>query len=76
MLEKNIQVWLGVFICLGADISAHIVTARRAGFCGGRDSPAGQNHAFLTLECLDPGSGRDILAIWHGASAYHDVLIT
>ena len=25
-----------------------------------------QNHAFLSLKCLDLGSGRKIPAIWHG----------
>ena len=25
---------------------------------------------FLSLECLDPGSGRKFPAIWHGAGGY------
>ena len=25
--------------------------------------------------CLDPGSGRKIPAVWHGAGAYHGVFI-
>ena len=29
-----------------------------------------QNPALLSLECLDADSGRRILAIWHGTSAY------
>ena len=29
--------------------------------------------ASLKLKCLDPCSGRKILAIWHGTGAYHGV---
>ena len=34
-----------------------------------------QNNAVLSFKCLDPGSGRKILAMWHGAGAYPGVLI-
>ena len=31
---------------------------------------AGRIMQFLSLKCLDPGSGRNISGIWHGAGAY------
>ena len=30
---------------------------------------------LFSLECLDPGSGRKIPAIWHGTGAYTGVFI-
>ena len=35
-----------------------------------------QNRTFLTLEIPNPGSGRNIPAIWHGAGAYHDNMLS
>ena len=35
-----------------------------------------QKHAFLSLQLLDPGCGRKILAIWHGAGVKSDVFIS
>ena len=34
-----------------------------------------QKHAPLSLKRLDPGSGRNFPAIWHGAGAYHGACI-
>ena len=34
-----------------------------------------QNRAFFFLEFLDPGSGRNIPAKWHGAGAYPGIFI-
>ena len=34
-----------------------------------------QNHVLISLECLDPGSGRTIPARWHGVGAYPRVFI-
>ena len=34
-----------------------------------------QKHAMFSWKCLDPGRGREITAIWHGAGAHHGVFI-
>ena len=74
--------WL-MFVCCCRSLAPRMFLATSMGPSPRMVAPhakiaVSQNHAFLILKmvCLDPGSGRNIPAIWPGAGAYPRILKT
>ena len=56
--------------CRGLQLAARLPHSWHSGSAAGRC-----RMAMFSLKALDPGSGRKIPAIWHGACACHDVFM-
>ena len=55
--------------------SVPVAAAREEDCTHAKNIIAGQNRAFLSLKCVDPGSDPKIPSVWHDARAYHGVFI-